>query len=295
MRRISLRSTKKAGGATTKLKNDISGSCHTITPTRPISDKQIASERRDQQIDHLRCGRRAGGQARDEFGRMAVGEEAEAFVEQLGKNGALIVGDDAVADARQHHAESVSGDALAGEQRDRHAAQEDDAGEIAADVGFVDDGADEIGARRRASGGNPHQRESDEVSAPMPHSLLGEQAADQNEGAVLRIGGRWQDVFVHSPSVGPDYDRFDARRLPCLRRTQFSSQNTVKKAGRGEECRFRLTVKRPRSCAWPKAAPRRAHATRWCRDPRIAGASPASSGCARRRRSRRPGRRRGAR
>ena len=40
MRRISLRSTKNAGGATTKLKNDISGSCHTITPTRPISDSK---------------------------------------------------------------------------------------------------------------------------------------------------------------------------------------------------------------------------------------------------------------
>ena len=40
MRRISLRSTRKAGGATTKLKNDISGSCHTITPMRPISDSK---------------------------------------------------------------------------------------------------------------------------------------------------------------------------------------------------------------------------------------------------------------
>ena len=40
MRRISLRSTKNAGGATTKLKNDINGSCTTITVSSPISDSR---------------------------------------------------------------------------------------------------------------------------------------------------------------------------------------------------------------------------------------------------------------
>ena len=40
MRRISLRSTKNAGGATTKLMNDIKGSCTTITVTSPISDSR---------------------------------------------------------------------------------------------------------------------------------------------------------------------------------------------------------------------------------------------------------------
>ena len=40
MRRISLRRTNSAGGATTKLKNDISGSCTIITVTSPISDKK---------------------------------------------------------------------------------------------------------------------------------------------------------------------------------------------------------------------------------------------------------------
>ncbi len=40
MRRISLRSTNSAGGATTKLKNDISGSCTTITITSPTSEKK---------------------------------------------------------------------------------------------------------------------------------------------------------------------------------------------------------------------------------------------------------------
>ena len=40
MRRISLRSTNKAGGATTKAKNDITGSCTTMTVTRPISENR---------------------------------------------------------------------------------------------------------------------------------------------------------------------------------------------------------------------------------------------------------------
>ena len=43
--------------------------------------QQIAADRRDQQIEHLRGGVRAGRQPRDEFGGMPVGEEADILVE----------------------------------------------------------------------------------------------------------------------------------------------------------------------------------------------------------------------
>ena len=49
-----------------------------------------------------------------------------------------------------------------------------------------------------------HQREGDRVFAPVHHALLGQQALDQGEGAVLRVGGRWQWLVDHSPSIGLD-------------------------------------------------------------------------------------------
>ena len=157
MRRISLRSTKNAGGATTKLMNDIKGSCTTITVDQPDQRQQVAAERGDQQVDDLGRRRGARAQPRDEFGRMPVGEEAEAFVEQLGEHAALIVGDDAVADLRKHDAVAVGGEPLGGEQRGGDAAENKDAGEVLIDIGLVDDVADQIGAERRAAGGDRHQ------------------------------------------------------------------------------------------------------------------------------------------
>ena len=74
------------------------------------------------------AGGGAGRQPRDEFGRVAVGEKADAFVEQLGEDAPLVVGDDAVADLRQHYAVAVGRDALGGEQRDGDAAEDEDAG-----------------------------------------------------------------------------------------------------------------------------------------------------------------------
>ena len=157
--------------------------------------QQIASDRGDQQIDHLRGRGGAGGQPRDEFGRMAVGEKAEALVEQLGEHGALIVSDDPVADARKHHALAVSGEPFGGKQYGDECAERDDAGEITVDVGLIDDIADQIGAHRRAGGGNRHQGEGDRVFAPMHEALFGQQSPDQGKGAVTLVVGRWQDVL----------------------------------------------------------------------------------------------------
>ncbi len=45
----------------------------------------------------------------------------------------------------------------------------------------------------------------------MLQALFGEQAPNQDDGAVTRVVGCWQDVFVHSPSVGLDYGTFCGR------------------------------------------------------------------------------------
>ena len=133
---------------------------------------------------------------------MPVGEEADPFIEQLGEHGALIVGDDAVADLREHHAVPVGGEPLGGEQRGGDAAEDEDAGEVVIDVGLVDDVADQIGAERRAAGGDRHQGEREGVFAPMHKALFGQQSPDQGDRAVTLVVGRWQSVVVHPPSVG---------------------------------------------------------------------------------------------
>ena len=184
-----MRSTKNAGGATTKLKNDISGSCSTIRDERD-QRQEIAAERGDQQVDDLRAGGGAGRKPRDEFGRVPVGKEAQAFAEQLGEHGALIVGDDAVADTREHHRVAVGRDALDGEQERGDGAEHDDARQVLVDVSLIDDVADQIGAERGAGGGDRHEGESDRVLAPMHQALLGQQAPDQCGGAIARVGGR---------------------------------------------------------------------------------------------------------
>ena len=109
---------------------------------QPNQRQQIAAERDHQEIDHLGRGRCAGRQPRDEFGRMPVGEELQAFVEQLGEHRALIIGDDAVADMRQQHAVAVGGEAFDGKQRRGNGAEHHDAGQVLVDVSLVDDVAD---------------------------------------------------------------------------------------------------------------------------------------------------------
>ena len=169
---------------------------------QPDQRQQVAAERGDQEVDDLRRRRRAGGEARDEFGRVPVGEKADALVEQLGEHAPLIVGDDAVADLRQQHAVAVGREAFGGEQGDGDAAEDEDAGEALVDVGLVDDVADQVGAERRAAGRDRHQREAERVFAPMHKALLGQQSPDQGDSAVTLVVGRWQSVVVHPPSIG---------------------------------------------------------------------------------------------
>jgi hypothetical protein len=132
---------------------------------------------------------------------VAIGEKAKTFIEQLRKYRALIVGNNAVADARQHHAMPVRCEPFGCEQGDRNDAKREDSAQAAIDVGLVDHVADEPGARGRATRSHCHQREGARVSAPVRQPLFGEQTPYQGEGAVTLVGGRWQAVIVHPPSV----------------------------------------------------------------------------------------------
>ena len=56
--------------------SDITGSWITITTTEADQRQEIAADRGDQQVEHVVRGGGAGGQPRDEFGRVAVGEDS---------------------------------------------------------------------------------------------------------------------------------------------------------------------------------------------------------------------------
>jgi hypothetical protein len=74
---------------------------------QPDERHQIAADGGDEEIDHLADGVGAGGEPGNEFGRMAVGEEADILLQQLIEHAPLIIGDDAIADRREHHGGAV--------------------------------------------------------------------------------------------------------------------------------------------------------------------------------------------
>ena len=58
-------------------------------------------------------------------------------MQQLVEHAPLIVGDDAIADAREHHGAEIGGESPGPEDDDREEADDDDAVEIAIDPGLV--------------------------------------------------------------------------------------------------------------------------------------------------------------
>src|SRR5262249_59934698 len=66
----------------------------------------------------------------------------------------------------------------------------------------------------------------------MRQALFGEQTADQGEGAVTFVGGRWQVVIVHPPSVSCEWGRRgrSGHSLPAIKeifKPKLSSRNTI--------------------------------------------------------------------
>src|SRR5262249_52537701 len=129
------------------------------------------------------------------------GEKTEALIEQLCKNCALIVGNNAIADAREHYAVAVRCESFGREQRDHDYAKRDDSAQAVIDIGLVDDVADKPGTGSRAARGHCHKRKGTGITLPVCKPLFGEQTPNQSNGAVTLVGGRWQAVIVHPPSV----------------------------------------------------------------------------------------------
>src|SRR5262249_33106858 len=142
---------------------------------------------------------------------MSRGNEADVFVQQLVEHLALIVRDDAVADAREDQHIAVAANPFHGEQHHREDAEPDDAGEIPLDVGLIDQLSDQIGGQGRAAGGDAHQDERQDILAPVLDALLGEQPPHQGRRAV-RIGKQRRELRLeHLLSTAAE-----ARESPTL-------------------------------------------------------------------------------
>ena len=145
MRFTSLRSTSIAGGATAKPSSAMYGILHQHDDDQRDQRQQIAPDRVDQQVENLGDRIGAGGQPRQKFRRMPLGEEGDAFAHQLGEQPALVVGEDGVADLRQDHGVAVGRRTLEDEDHDGDQRQHRDAAHVLVDIGLVDDLAEQIG------------------------------------------------------------------------------------------------------------------------------------------------------
>jgi hypothetical protein len=177
----------------------------------------------------LARGGGAGCQACDELGAVAIGEEADIVLEQFRQHPPLIVGDDPVADARQHQRLAIGGHRLDHEDHGGHQSEDDDPRKVLVHIGLVDDVADQICAERGAPGGDHHQAECERVAPPLAGRLFHQEAPDQRSRAV---GIGEQSLKIRSEHARSVARRHGPRRgsEPFLpRRQRFSS-------GIGEAC-----------------------------------------------------------
>ena len=180
MRRIILRRISIAGGTTMTLNSDSTGSCTAMTAASPMS------ESRSRPIDVMsRLSTWLAAAApvvsramNSELWRSA--KKPTLCCSSLREHSPLIVGDDPVADAREHDRLAVGGHSLDHENHGGHEGEDDDAGKVLVDVGLVDHVADQIGAERGARRGNSHQAECERIASPLAGGLLHEQPADQS-------------------------------------------------------------------------------------------------------------------
>ncbi len=163
--------------------------------------QQIATDRRDEQVEHLARRGGAGGEPGHELGTVAVGEKADVMLEQFREHPPLILGNDPVADARQSERLPVGGHRLDHENDGGHQGEGDDAGKIFVDVGLIDHVADQIRAQRGARRRNSHQAERDCIAPPLARRLFRQEAPDQSGRTA---GVRKQPLkirFEHTPPV----------------------------------------------------------------------------------------------
>ena len=106
------------------------------------------------------------------------------MMEQLGEHPLLVIGDDPVADPREHDRLPIGSHPLDHEDHGGHEGEDDDPRQVLVNVGLIDHIADQIGAERRACRGYSHQSEGEGITPPLAGGLLHEQAAHQSGRAV---------------------------------------------------------------------------------------------------------------
>ncbi len=189
---------------------------------QPDQRHQVAADGSDQKIDDRRYRSGAGGQPRDEFRGVAVGEEAHILVHELLEHPPLVVGDDTVADPRQHHRAEIGRQPLGGEDRHHRDAEQNNAAEIVTDIGFVGERADQVGGERGAGGGDHHHQRGERITRPMRQRFIDQQATHQRKCRIgVRRPGRGS---CHALSVAsPAAREAPSAGVPCPEGPEFSS------------------------------------------------------------------------
>ncbi len=227
------------------------GILHRHDRGKPDERKQIATDRRDEEVEHLACRGGAGREPRHELGAMAVGKKTDVMLEQLREHSLLIVGDDPVADAREHDRLAIGGHSLDHENHGGHEGEDDDAGKVLVDVRLVDHVADQIGAERSARRGNSHQAECERIASPLAGRLLHEQPSDQSAGAV-RVREQSLKIRVeHARSVArPDCSGDAWRAVLAQAGAVFKRNRRVRKGSAGARQKLALPCQRVAHDGW---------------------------------------------
>ena len=253
-----------------------------MTQTSADQQQQVAAERIDQEVENLGDGGGAGGQPRQKFRRMPLRVECDALAHQLGEQPALVVGEDGVGDLRKNHGVAVGRRALEDENQDGEAGQQRDAAHVLVDIGLVDDLAENPGRARGRRRRHRHQHEGQQIAPPVGEALFGDQAANQRRRAI-GIVSDFPGKFGHPRSIDsagrlpPACQGWLAKRpSPCPLYAGFSSQI---RACAEPDFRPKPPAAARHGARGTISPPRPARGRRWCRDRRIAGSSPGSSGC----------------
>src|SRR5258706_9853438 len=148
---------------------------------------------------------------------MPLGKKSDAFAHQLGKQRPLVVREDRVADLRQDHGVAVGRGPLEHEEQDGYARQDGDAADILLDIGLVDALAEDIGQAGGRPRRTPHQQECQQVAPPVGGSLLHDQAANQDRGAIGVVSDLlWKFGHPRSIDSADIYSRVRAKAKRLL-------------------------------------------------------------------------------
>ena len=172
--------------------------------------EEIAPERIDQEVEHLR--RRSGPERdpRSEFGGVAIGIEGDVLRQELVEQLLLVLGDDVVRDARERDGLAVARQSLDGEDDDHRHRDDGDSVEALFNIGLVDAATEQECREGGAGGPDRHEGERQTIAPPISAAVFEQQPADQRRRA-LRIGKQTAvQVFEH-----PGPTREEAPPRPC--------------------------------------------------------------------------------